>query len=45
MIHHRQGEQTCGWGRGRREWDGKAVWGFWMKTITFGMDEQWGPSV
>ena len=43
---HGQGEQTCGsQGGGGREWDGWAVWGFWMQTVTFGMDGQWGPTV
>ena len=43
---HGQGEQTCGsqWG-GRRQWDGWTVWNFWMQTVRFGMDGQWGPTV
>ena len=45
-IDHAQGEQTRGsqWGEGR-EWDEQGVWGFWMQTVTFGMDGQWGPTV
>ena len=40
---HGQGEKTCGsQGGKRREWDGWAVWGFWMQTVMYGMDEQWG---
>ena len=27
-----------------RKWDGWRVWGWQMKTITFGMDKQWGPT-
>ena len=23
-----------------REWDGWGVWGWWMQTVTFGMDGQ-----
>ena len=43
---HGQGEKTCGsQGGKRREWDGWAVWGFWMQTVMYGMDEQWGPTV
>ena len=30
---------------GGREWDGQAVWGFWMQTVVFGMDGQWGSTV
>ena len=33
-----------GGGKGR-EWDGPGVWGWWMQTITFGMDRQWTPTV
>lgn len=29
----------------RREWDGRAVHGFWMQTVVFGVDDQWGPTV
>ena len=29
----------------RREWDGWVVQGFWMQTVIFGMDGQWGPIV
>ena len=28
-----------------REWDGWRVWGWRMQPATFGMDEQWGPTV
>ena len=30
---------------GGREWDGQAVWGLGMQTVTSGMDGQWGPTV
>ena len=33
-------------GRGRGdEWDGQGVWAFCMRTVTFGMDGRWGPTV
>ena len=38
---HSQGEQICGC-QGGREWDGQGVWGWWVKTVTLGMDGQWG---
>ena len=42
-THHSQGEQTYGYqGRGRKEWDGWAVWGFGVQTVIFG--RQWGPT-
>ena len=25
------------------EWDGWQIWGWWIQTITFGMDGQWAP--
>ena len=28
-----------------REWNGWGVWGWWIQTVTFGMDEQWAPTV
>ena len=40
---HRHGEQTYGC-QGRRE-GGLEAWGWWMQTIAFGVDEQWGPTV
>ena len=30
-----------GWG----EWDGQGDWGWWMRTVIFAMDGQWGPTV
>ena len=24
---------------------GQEVWGWWMKTVTFGMDGKWGPTI
>ena len=30
---------------GRREWDGRGVWGWCMQTVTFGMDGKWVPIV
>jgi len=30
---------------GRREWDGRAVWGFWMQTVICAIDGQWGLAV
>ena len=44
---HGQGEQTWGsQGRRGREWDGWAFWGFfWMQTVIFGLDGQWGPTL
>ena len=42
---HGQREETCGsWGGGA-EWDGQAVWDFWMQIVIFGMDGQWEPTV
>ena len=43
---HGHGEQTCGcwWGWGK-ELDGQGVWGWWVQTVTFGMDKQLGPTV
>ena len=43
---HGHGEQACGcqWGV-RKEWDGWGVWGWWMQTVTFGMDRQCGLTV
>ena len=32
-------------GGGEREWDGWGAWGWWMQTVMFGMDGQWGPTV
>ena len=38
--------QTCGCQGGRgREWDGWAVWGWKMQTITFRMGNQWSPTI
>ena len=31
-------------GRGRK-WDEWGVWDWWMQAVTFGMDEQWGPTI
>ena len=50
MIGKGHGMQACEgqvkklvlWGR---EWDGWVVWSFWMQTIIFGMDGEWGPAV
>ena len=43
---HGHGEQTYGCQGGvGREWGGQGVWGWWMQMVTFGMDEQWGPTV
>ena len=42
---HGHGGQTCVcWGRGR-EWDRLEVWGQQMKTVAFGVDGQWDPTV
>ena len=44
---HRQGEQPfdCqGWGSGRK-WGGWGVWVWWIQSVTFGMDGQWGPTM
>ena len=39
---HIQGDQTCGsQGGRRRDQDGRAVQGFWMQTVKFGMNRQW----
>ena len=39
QTDHGQGEQTCGSQGGvGREWDGQAVWGFWIQTVIFGID-------
>ena len=41
-----QGEQTCGsQGGSKMGWGGWAVWAFYMQTLIFGMDGQWGPTV
>ena len=32
-------------GRDGKKWDGWRVWGWWMKTATFVMVGQWGPTV
>ena len=38
---HGHGEQTCGChGEEGREWDGQGVWGWWIQTVTFGVDGQ-----
>ena len=43
---HDQEEQTCGsQGAMGREWNGWAFSGFWMQTVTSGMDGQQGPTV
>ena len=45
-TYHRRGEQTCGCQRGGgREWNGSEEWGWWMQTVIFGMNDQWGPIV
>ena len=38
-------EQTCScwWGGGGVGWTGNLGW--WMQTVTFGMDGHWGPTV
>ena len=42
---HRHREQTCGChGGGGREWDGWGVWGWYVQTIKFRMEKQWGAS-
>ena len=38
-------ERRFGVAGGGREWDGWGVWGWWMQTVTFGMDRQWGPII
>ena len=43
---HRHGEQfVVARGGEGREWNGWGVWGWWIQTVTFGMDEQWAPTV
>ena len=32
-------------GGGEKEWDGWGVWGWWIQTVTFGIDGQWGSTV
>ena len=32
-------------GGGEREWDGWGVWGWWIQTVTVGVDGQWTPAV
>ena len=48
-TNHGQREQTCGSRGGEGGWreeiGGPAVWGFWMQTVVFGMDGQWGPTI
>ena len=38
-----QGEQTCGCQRGRG--DGVGFQGWWIQTVTFGIDGQQGPTL
>ena len=43
---HGHGEKTSGCQRvGGREWEGWGVRGWWMQTVTFGTDGQWGPPI
>ena len=38
-IDQSQGEQICSsQEEPGREWDGQGGWGFWMQTVTFGME-------
>ena len=32
-------------GGGEREWGGRGAWGWWMQTVTFAVDGQWGLTV
>ena len=45
-MDHGHGEQTCGcqgvWGR---EWNEWGVLGWWIQTVTFGIDGQCVPTV
>ena len=42
---HGQGEQTCGSQEEAGESGMDRVQGFWMQTLKFGMDRQWGSNV
>ena len=45
-IDHDHGEQTCiCQGGGGREWDRWGVCGWWMQTVTMGMDGEWSSTV
>ena len=30
---------------GKSEWDRWGIWDWWMQTVAFGMDGQWGPTI
>ena len=30
---------------GGKKWDGRRILGWWMQTVTFRVDKQWGPTV
>ena len=34
-----------GWGEERGSGMDGEFWGWWMQTVTFGMNKQWGPTV
>ena len=39
QITAKESRNAAGCQRGEgREWDGQGVWGWWMLTVTFGMD-------
>ena len=43
---YRRREQTCGChGEVQRGRDGPGIWGWWLKTITYGIDKPPGPTV
>ena len=45
-IDHRHGKQIYGCqGERGKEWDVQEVWSWWMQTVRFVMERQWGPTV